>query len=229
MAGQKRRQIRGMPIDRPKSLAVIVADRLRAAICRAEIGLGEVLSEETIASAMNVSRTPVREAFTLLQAQGLINIYPQRGTVVFRPDAEDIRALVQYRLMIETQAAKITMAHDPVHAQAKLSKAVAMMTKARESEDALLYAVADDLFHRAFIEHCGNHYVREGYETCASRIAALRAHLSSPLEMYRNQTFNEHVEMLEAFIAADEETLVAILREHISNMEGNYIRALEII
>jgi len=229
MATRGRGQLKGMAIDRPKSLAAIVANRLKDAICKAEIGLGEVLSEEKIASAMKVSRTPVREAFTLLQAQGLINIYPQRGTAVFKPDAEDVRALVQYRMMIETQAARMTMAHDPIHAQAKLTKAVSMMTIARETEDPLLYAEADNLFHSAFIDHCGNHYVREGYETCASRIAALRAHLSSPLEMYRNQTFNEHVEMLDAFGKGDADTLIAILREHVANMEGNYIKALSIL
>lgn len=212
-------------IDRNRWRA-IVADRLKDAICKTEIGLGEILSEEKIASAMNVSRTPVREAFTLLQAQGLINIYPQRGTVVFKPDAEDIRALVQYRLMIETQAARMTLAHDPAHAQAKLTKAVTMMDLAREGGDALLYAEADNLFHSTFIDHCGNHYVREGYEICAGRIAALRAHLSRPLEMCRNQSYNEHTEMLDAFSKGDGDKVIAILREHVANMEGNYIKAL---
>jgi len=229
MAAQGRRQLKGMSIDRPKSLAAIVADRLKDAICKTEIGLGEVLSEEKIASAMNVSRTPVREAFTLLQAQGLINIFPQRGTIVFKPDADDIRALVQYRLMIETQAARMTLAHDPVHAQAKLTKAVATMDVAHEKGDALLYAEADNLFHSTFIDHCGNHYIREGYEICAGRIAALRAHLSGPLEMCRNQTYNEHTEMLHAFSKDDCDKVIAILREHVANMESNYVKALAIL
>lgn len=228
MAARVKGQKKSMLIDRPKSLAAIVAGRLKDAICNAEIGLGESLSEEKIASAMNVSRTPVREAFTLLQAQGLINIYPQRGTEVFKPDAGDIHSLVEYRLIIETHAASMALEHDPVHTQAKLTKAVSMMNAARSTEDALRYAEADNLFHSAFVDHCGNRYVREGYETCASRIAALRAHLSAPLEMYRSQTFNEHIEMLEAFSKGNADILDAILREHISNMEDNYIRALEI-
>lgn len=225
----KRKTSINISIDRPKSLAAIVAERLREAIFKTEIGLGEVLSEEKIASALNVSRTPVREAFTLLQLQGLINIYPQRGTSVFKPDAQDIRALVQYRLMIELQAARMTLAHDPVKAQARLTKAIEMMEVARHTEDALLYAEADNLFHNTFIEYCGNQLVAQGYEICASRIAALRAHLSVPLEMFRDQTFTEHVEMLDAFAKGDEERLVAILKVHIGNMQGNYIRALALM
>jgi DNA-binding GntR family transcriptional regulator len=227
MGAQPDRRLRSKPIRRAKSLAALVAERLKRSIFTTEIRLGEVLSEEKIAAAMKVSRTPVREALTLLQLQGLITIVPQRGSIVFRPDAEDIKALVEYRLMLEMQAAPMAMKHAPLHVVAQLDKAVAAMSVAREAEDALAYADADGLFHSAFFEHCGNHYVREGYEVCASRISALRAHLSRPLEMFRNRAHNEHIEMAAAVAKDDVETVLGILRVHIVNMEGNYIRALD--
>jgi DNA-binding GntR family transcriptional regulator len=218
--------LRSRPIPRAKSLATLVAERLKRSIFTTEIRLGEILSEEKIAAAMKVSRTPVREALTLLQLQGLITIVPQRGSIVFKPDADDIKALVAYRLMLELQAAPMAMQHAPLHALAQLNKAVSAMMVARETEDPLGYADADALFHSAFFDHCGNAYVREGYELCANRVSALRAHLSRPLQMFRNRTHNEHVDIAAAFARDDVDTVLAILRVHISDMEGNYIRAL---
>ena len=227
VASKRSSRIQATPIDRPKSLAVLVAERLKEAIFRTELSLGEVLSEEKIAVAMNVSRTPVREALTLLQLQGLINIIPQSGSVVFKPDVEDMEALVHYRLMLESQAASMALRHDPAGAISRLREAIGMMEKAREAGDALAYAEADNAFHNAFFEYCGNHYVREAYDICSGRVAALRAHLAERLQMHRNRTYTEHLQIVEAFERGDEQEVVAVLSRHIGNMEGNYIQVLQ--
>jgi len=213
-------------IVRPKSLAAIVADRLRDAILKTELSLGEMLSEEKIANAMNVSRTPVREALTMLQLQGLINIIPQRGSFVFKPDAADLEALVQYRLMLETQAAQLAMKANPVKAAAALGRVVAAMERASENDDAAAYTEADSSFHNVFFEFCGNHYLSQAYEIAGSRIAALRAHLSQPLGMHRGRTLREHIEIAQAFERGDARTALGILEVHIANMRENYGKAL---
>ena len=226
MSGKKGTRIEAIRISRPKSLAVLVAERLREAIFRAELALGEALSEEKIATAMNVSRTPVREALTLLQLQGLITIIPQSGSFVFKPDVQDMAELVQYRLMLETQADPMALAHDPAGARAALERAIRSMVKARQKGDALQYADADRMFHNVFFDYCGNHYVREAYEICSGRVTALRAHLSGALEMHRDRTFAEHQRIAEAFADGDRDALVEALGGHIGAMTDNYTRAL---
>ena len=91
-----------LTIDRPRSLAATVADRLRQAIIDADLALGSELSEVGLATRLGVSRTPVREALTLLQQQGLVNIIPQRGTYVFFPTEQDIIDLCEYRIVLES-------------------------------------------------------------------------------------------------------------------------------
>ena len=71
-----------------KSLVPTIADKIRAAIVDAELDFGENLSEDTLASAFEVSRTPVREALNLLQMEGLVIIVPKSGTYVFTPTLE---------------------------------------------------------------------------------------------------------------------------------------------
>ncbi|MGA1289343.1 MAG: GntR family transcriptional regulator, partial [Rubrivivax sp.] len=85
------------------TLAVQLADRLREAIMRGDFTLGEALSELKLASAFGVSRTPVREALTTLQREGLIDIRPQSGSFVFLPSEEDVAELAEFRSMVEVQ------------------------------------------------------------------------------------------------------------------------------
>lgn len=73
-----------------KSLVVRLADNIREAIVSARLDLGEALSEESLAAAFEVSRTPVREALALLQTEGLVNVVAKSGSYVFSPTEDDI-------------------------------------------------------------------------------------------------------------------------------------------
>lgn len=214
------------PISRSQPLAVVVADRLKAAILARELSLGEALSEDKIATAMDVSRTPVREALAILQLQGLIAILPRRGSFVFRPSREDIRLLVEYRLHLEMLAARLSMDHAPDALHQTLMSALSTMEQARRSDDALLYAQADGNFHNAFFTHCYNPLFAEAYEIAAGRIAALRAHLSDALRLHRDKTYQEHCMMADAIRRRNADELCRTLKAHISAMEANYLQAL---
>lgn len=221
--------LRKSPIDRPQSLAMTVAERLKAAILKRELSLGEALSEEKIAAAMDVSRTPVREALTILQLQGLITILPRRGSFVFKPEKEDLHAIVEYRLRLELLASELALERAPDALEKALAKTIDTMEKARENDDTLGYANADTRFHNAFFDHCGNHFFVEAYDIVAGRIAALRAHMSAQLGLHRQKTFQEHLTMLGAVQRRDHAALERTLRVHIAEMEPNYANALQVV
>lgn len=209
-----------------QSLAEIVAERLKAAILNRDVALGEALSEEKIATAMEVSRTPVREALALLQMQGLITILPRRGSFVFKPDLETLNALVEYRLNLELLAAAWATQRAPQALHAALSQALAAMEKARAEDDSLAYATADTQFHEAFFTCCGNPFLVSAYGIAAGRLAALRSHLSEQLGLHREKTLQEHQEIAEAARTGDVARLQSLLRQHIEAMTPNYARAL---
>jgi GntR family transcriptional regulator of gluconate operon len=73
------------PLDAPRSLAEDAADRIREQILAGGFGPGEHLVEAKIAEQLNISRGPVREAFKLLRAEGLLKEEPRRGTLVGAP------------------------------------------------------------------------------------------------------------------------------------------------
>ncbi|WP_198521911.1 GntR family transcriptional regulator [Sagittula sp. P11] len=217
------------PINRPQSLAATVAERLKEAILRREIALGEPLSEEKIAVAMDVSRTPVREALTILQMQGLINILPRRGSIVFKPDAEELRALVDYRLHLERLVSRLALERAPEATLQGLREAISMMDTARAADDSLAYAEADTTFHNTFFENAGNPFFCEAFDIASGRLAALRVHLSAQLSLHRHTTYSEHLMIADAVEARDPDALQDLLTRHIAAMEPNYSGALQLL
>ena len=66
---------------------------------------GELISEGEVAAALGMSRTPVREAFLRLEAEGLLRLYPQRGALVVPVSSEESRSVIEARLLLEQFAA----------------------------------------------------------------------------------------------------------------------------
>ena len=214
-------------IDRPRSLAATVAERLRQGIIDADLALGEELSEAALAARLGVSRTPVREALSLLQQQGLVVIVPQRGSYVFSPTEQDIIDLCEYRLVLELRAVSVALARRRAAALGALQAAIAAMEVGRAAGDRIAYSREDSVFHDAFIRNCRNRYLEEGYAQVAGQIATLRTHLSVPLPGVQEESFAHHLRIVDAFAAGDVLSIDAVLTEHILATRRSYVTAIQ--
>ncbi|TPJ30172.1 GntR family transcriptional regulator [Mesorhizobium sp. B2-7-2] len=217
----------GITIDRPRSLVATVVERLRQAIIDAELALGSELSEAGLASMLGVSRTPIREALTILQQQGMVNIIPQRGTYVFFPTEQDIIDLCEYRIVLESRAISFAMARHRDETTMQLERALDMMDRARADGDPVAYSRADTVFHEAFIRNCRNRYLQEGFEQVAGQIATLRTHLSVPIAGAQDRSYVHHREIVEAFKNGDILAIDAVLTDHILSTRKSYIEAMQ--
>ena len=215
-----------LKVEQPKSLVAIVEERLRNAIVDAEMRLGETLSEEALSEALGVSRTPVREALARLQLQGLVTIVPKKGTFVFAPTEEDVSELCVFRYMLETQALRECMSKAREPTLAAMKDALAAMEAAQAGGSRRDYARADTVFHEVFFQHCGNRYLGNAYRGVSGRVAALRTHLSVPLEGEQERSMAEHQLMVEAFAAGRLADLDSILHRHIMRAWDAYADVL---
>lgn len=209
-------------IAKPKSLVEIVEQRLRDAIVNGELDFGESITEEGLCAAFGVSRTPLREALSRLEVQGLVTVVPKKGTFVFTPTSEDLDDLCDFRLMLEVNALRRCLMRDKERTLAKLSDLLRAMEEAQERDDRLAYARADSAFHGAFFEHCGSHYLVEAYQTALGRISAIQTHLSVPLAQEQKRSLREHKALIKAFATGDLPRLEAILDEHISRTKKSF-------
>ena len=214
-------------IETPKSLASRVAQRLREAIVDGEFALGELISEEALAASFGVSRTPVREALNQLQLQGVVIVRPQRGSYVFEPSEADIRAICDFRCIVEPRAAEMAWQHARQPTLDTLRAAIDDMEAARAARDPVRYGRADTRLHEAFFEHCGNPYLQAAYGTAATKIATLRTHLSAPADVLHARGFEQHSGLLELFRAGDFAGFEALMRTHVTGTRDSYVASLQ--
>lgn len=214
-------------MERGPSLGAQVAERIRRAIILADLDLGEALSEDGLAAALGVSRTPVREALRLLQIQGLVSVVPKSGTFVFNPTEAEIAELCEYRSALEVKAAMLALDRDPAAARRDMEAALTTMRQAQAENDMRLYGEADLAFHLAFFNHCGNRYLTEGYHTVLGRVSALRTHLAFATAGEPARSFADHKRMTKIFAGGEAAQLPALLDHHIQRTRQNYIDALQ--
>ena len=79
---------------------------LRKAIYAGEYKSGDELSLTDVAARLGVSRTPVREAFQMLESEGLITLRMNRGAIVNTIDRKFVRDIFEMRILLESEAAR---------------------------------------------------------------------------------------------------------------------------
>ena len=198
------------------SLTTKVGARIRRAIVDAEFGLGELLSEEKLAAAFGISRTPVRDALTALQAQGLIEIRPHHGSFVFLPSRQEVSDLYEFRAILELQALKMSLQLRKQKVVTLLSEANAAMEASKESGDLLAVAQADTMFHRAIVGNSGNQCLMESYDLISGRLDSIRTRISIALGDIRTRAINEHQAIIVALENDNFSRARTILASHIS-------------
>lgn len=203
-------------LERPQLLTDLVGERIREAIVRGELKLGEQVSEAQLAQRMDVSKTPVREALLRLKSDGLVEVHPQRGTYVFRLDPDQVGQLCRYRAMVETAALREAMDADAPALAADMARLVAEMKKAERARDLQALARIDMDFHWLFFSHCPNGYLRSGYEVIRSQLVALR--YRSPI----TNAVSSHQVLVDAVASGRADKACALLHEHVLENEPRY-------
>jgi DNA-binding GntR family transcriptional regulator len=201
------------PLDAPRSLAEDAADRIREQILAGGFKQGEHLVEAKIAEQLNISRGPVREAFKLLRAEGLLNEEPRRGTFVVSLTAQDVRDIYGLRAALEARAGRvIARAQDPT-ALARLRELADDIDRAVVSGDAIAVSRADLAFHQGLCELCGNSRIHEVF---MRYVPTLRGLLRLDEQVLRSldEISLQHRPLVDAVEAGDEELAARLLNEH---------------
>ncbi len=87
-----------------KSLMSIVLDNIRKRILAGDFRPGQKINESEIALNMGISRSPVREAFRVLERDGLITTLPRKGSYITDISAQDLEELFELREILECYA-----------------------------------------------------------------------------------------------------------------------------
>ncbi|HEX2359793.1 MAG TPA: GntR family transcriptional regulator [Solirubrobacterales bacterium] len=137
-----------------QSVADQVYEVLRARIAGGEIERGSRLHQEDLAKEFGVSRTPVREALRRLAAEGLVDLFANRGARVADATDEQLRSSYETRLVVEPGAAR--MAADRSLSGPMKAMRSAIADEERAGRSPAKHFRANRSFHLALVEATGN-------------------------------------------------------------------------
>lgn len=210
------------PVDYPKSLMQVTAEKIRQAIVSGELSLGSKLSEQRLADALGVSRSPVRDALAALAWEDLVTISPKRGTFVFTPDLRAVDELCEHRVILETSAIRLGIERNHEALLRRLEKSCDEMQSALNANDPHRYTLADHEFHNSIIECSTNRTLTKSYNLTISPLKALRTHLFTIMSENTQRSMNEHVAVLEAVQGTDPVLAASLLGEHVGHLAKAY-------
>jgi DNA-binding GntR family transcriptional regulator len=197
-----------------------VADRLRAEIQRGDLLPGTRLRQNEVARRFGVSTTPVREAFALLEADGLVQIDPHRGALVFRASADDVLESYEIREALEVLA--LTKAI-PNLTEARVGELQEMIDTMRAMDDDDRWLDWNTRFHLGL-------YAAADRPRLASLIANLRDASGAYIRMYvqrKAHADDEHQAILDAAAAGDASRARQALREHLRRTVSTLVQVLK--
>jgi DNA-binding GntR family transcriptional regulator len=216
-----------------------LAATIQARVLSGAIATGTRLRQESLAAEFGVSRTPVREALRKLQASGLVEVQPNRGALVRRPTAREVREAYEVRAELEGLAASLAASRirdDELRtlrtAQELFRHSVASLLDWRErrrsdeprhTEAHDEWMAANDSFHLAIHDAAGNRRLRK-------TLADL--HQSFPRDLTWI-VLGENARLLEENVAQHEAILAAIVSHDPAEsrrlMAGHVLTAGELV
>jgi DNA-binding GntR family transcriptional regulator len=199
----------------PENLTRVAYDRIRSAIVFGRLDLGEAISEKDLAIGLGMSKAPIRGALSELRLKGLVETVPQSGTYVFTPSREEIEELGDFRLVLEEQALRYSMARARGPLLVALEKVVSAMEQAIQSSSAFDFKGLDTEFHSTLVRHSGNRYLMSAYEMIGDLIEAMRYRFMDNV-VWRKKAFEEHRRIVSALKRGRVEAATELLRIHVA-------------
>jgi DNA-binding GntR family transcriptional regulator len=180
---------------------------------------GELISEGEVAAALGMSRTPVREAFLRLEAEGLLRLYPQRGALVVPVSSEEARAVIEARLVLEEFAAAKVIARGPAACAAVFERLSAELQRQRDAAakaDWQEFSEADRAFHSVTLQESGNAIVSGFYSSLRDRQTRMNRELVTHDERVTT-IMDEHRVIAEAVRHGDLQRTEEAVRTHLAS------------
>jgi DNA-binding GntR family transcriptional regulator len=200
-----------------KSIVDHTVKYLEDMIITGKIGPGQRIKEEEVSSQLGISRPPVREAFKILEAEGLIKREPRRGVFVSKINGTDIWEI--YTLKIALYSLAVTLAIDKINNKGieKLEVIVEQMEEISNNEtdpDIIKYEELNNQFHETTAHIAGHARLKKIIQSLNNQIKRV-SYRSFSRKNHLKSSGRYHRQILEAVKVKDKELAEQLTREHI--------------
>lgn len=171
------------------------------------------LDERQLTAALGVSRTPIREALSLLEQEGFIRTIPRRGIYIVRKSKREIIEMIQVWAALESMAARLATQHASDADIAKLRHLFAEFQNSPPAEHLDEYSDANIAFHTAVIALGGSQTIVDATHNLLLHVRAIRRATISQSDRAA-RSIVDHLKIIEALEKRDVEMAERLTRQH---------------
>ncbi|QFR33231.1 GntR family transcriptional regulator [Ancylobacter sp. TS-1] len=204
------------PLAANTSLRTLAYDAIKKAITEMDMygQDSEIrLDERQLSNDLGVSRTPIREALTVLEQEGFVRSVPRRGIFVVRKSKREIIDMIIVWAALESMAARLAASRASDRDLAQLRDVFHDFEGGAPSEHVNEYSEANIRFHQTIIRLSGCEMIGEMTENLFIHIRGIRA-VSVRQENRSERSLQEHRAIIAALVARDADLAERLVREH---------------
>jgi DNA-binding GntR family transcriptional regulator len=207
------------PFGGPASLADLAYEGIRDRLVMLDIRPGDPLNDDALAQELGTGRTPVREALKRLEGDRLVVAYPRRGTFATAVDITDLAHICEIRTQLEPLAASRAARNATAAQRTRLSELAQDVAGLEARVDDRRELLRRDVqVHREIYRAAGNPYLEDilvRQDNLATRIWCLFLDRLPTIAGH----VGEHVALLDAIVAGEDEKAGRLALEHVVGFE----------
>ncbi|MCI0428934.1 MAG: GntR family transcriptional regulator [Rhodospirillales bacterium] len=204
------------PLDTSVSFRNMAYERLKKAITEMDIydHPEEIrLDERQLSEDLAVSRTPVREAITLLEQEGFVRSVPRRGVFVVKKTKTEILEMITVWAALESMSARLAAQHATDLELRRLRALFSEFENEKPTDHISEYSDANIAFHQTIIRLGGCKLIAEMTENLFIHMRAIRK-ITIRQDNRAERSIIDHMNIIEALVARDADRAERLVREH---------------
>ncbi|MBP1994834.1 GntR family transcriptional regulator [Paenibacillus eucommiae] len=186
---------------------------IKQKIIDGELNPGDRIVETKLARELGISQTPIREAIRQLAGEGVVNIVPNRGSIICDLTAKDVFEVYSYRAVLEGMAIRLAVQNTTINDVKHLEQFYVEMKK-KLDDDSIVSLSQDSGYIHYYIFKLSRHAVLMSmFDFISFRIQLINRILGH--KYTKEKEVSEHWELIAALKKGDPDDAEKVMREHI--------------
>jgi DNA-binding GntR family transcriptional regulator len=198
--------------------------RLLERIVSLDMPPGSVVNEARLRDELKIGRTPIREALQRLARENLVRSIPHRGTFVTDVNITDLARITEVRVVLEGHAARLAAEKLTAADREALTELVELLRRGAVTDQRDLMHL-DQRIHHAIYRAAHNPFLESTLERYFNLSLRLW-YLVLDRQVGLRQAVDEHIDLLQAVLAADRELAETVMRRHVIGFEREIRKVL---
>ena len=194
-----------------------VYEEIRQAIIDLRLAPGDPLREASIASQLGVSKTPIREALTRLEQEGLVETTSFKGAVVSGYSPRDLEDIYELRALLEGAAVRAVADEASDETRQQLADLVTQSRGSRDAGDIAALAGLLGTFDLIVYEQVTNRRIRALIDNLRAHLTRI-GNLTEGIPGRVEASVEEHAAIVEAIMRHDADDAERLMRTHIASV-----------